>query len=108
MANKCCICATVKNCGKYLKFIFLNIDCISKLFDDYRIIMYYDVSTDDTLHILRQYKNVNPKFILYENKNKMSIYRTHNIAKGRNYCIQTIKRYYFDYEYFIMMDCDEV
>ena len=108
MSNKCCICATVKNCGEYLNSIFLNIDCISKLFDDYRVIMYYDVSTDNTLHILQQYKNVNPKFTFYENKNKMSIYRTHNIAKGRNYCIQTINRHYSDYEYFIMIDCDYV
>jgi hypothetical protein len=108
MSKKCCICATVKNCGKYLDFIFLNINCISKIFDDYRVIMYYDASTDNTLQKLIQYKNANPKFTYYENTNQMYICRTHNIAKGRNYCIQTIKNSYPDYEYFIMMDCDEV
>ena len=105
---KCCICGPVKNCGKYLQQIFENIEKIGDLFEDYVIIMYYDKSNDDTLQKLKNYQIKNPKLKIYVNKNGVSKFRTHNIAKARNYCIEQIKKNYSDYPFFIMMDCDDV
>ena len=82
---KCCFCGTLKNCDKYLDKIFENI--------------YLK---------LKEYQLKNLKLELYVNKDKMFPYRTWNISKGRNYCINTIKNKYSDYDYFIVMDMDDV
>lgn len=105
---KCCICGTVKNCGQYLDQIFLNMEIIGMLFQEYTIILYYDHSNDDTLVKLKRYKLLNPHFHYYVNKDTLSSFRTHNIAKGRNKCLEMIREKYSNYEYFIMMDCDDV
>ena len=59
---KCCICGTVRDCGKYLNNIFIIMEKIGTLFEDYRIILYYDQSQDNTLDILKHYK----KFKIYK------------------------------------------
>ena len=104
----CVICGTVKNCDPFLNRVFNNMEKIGTLFQDYRIIIYYDNSTDDTLNTLKAYQLKNSKFEFYVNKSPLSPYRTHNIAKGRNFCINAIKEKYSTYKYFIMMDCDDV
>ena len=104
---KCCICGTIKNCGPYLSKIFNTIEKIGTLFDDYVIILYYDVSEDNTLQKIQDYMQKNDRVKLYINKQTLSSYRTHRIAKGRNQCITIIKNNYSDYEYFIMMDMDD-
>ena len=105
---KCCICGTVKNCGPYLDKIFENIEKISTLFSEYIIILYYDHSNDNTLNKLKNYQQKNNRLLFYVNNDPISQYRTHNIAKGRNFCIQKIREKFPNYEYFIMMDCDDV
>lgn len=105
---KCCICGTVKNCERYLDKVFNNMEKIASLFEEYAIILYYDISVDNTLNKLIQYKLKNKHFNFYVNKDPLFKYRTHNIAKGRNYCINYINENYSDYQYFIMMDCDDV
>lgn len=103
---KCCICGTIRNCEKYLDKIFSNMEKIGALFDDYMIILYYDNSNDNTLNKMKEYEKKNPKFIFYVNKSEMLPYRTHRIALGRNTCLDMVRENYSDYEYFIMMDCD--
>jgi hypothetical protein len=105
---KVCICGTVKNVGEHLSRVLENMEKIATLFEDYIIILYYDHSEDNTLEILKNYREKNPKLIFYVNKSRLSSFRTHNIAKGRNFCLQKIRETYSDYEYMIMMDCDEV
>jgi hypothetical protein len=107
MSTSCCICGTVKNCGKYIDDIFKNIEQIIKLFDDYSIIIYYDYSKDDTYKKLHKYKSTY-KMIIHYNKSYFSEYRTHRLAFGRNYCLGVIKKYFSNYKYFIMMDFDDV
>ena len=82
---------------------------IGTLFDDYRIILYYDVSTDNTLSKIKAYQKSNPKLELFFNDSATLLpYRTQRIAKGRNRCLQRIRNRYNDYGYFIMIDCDDV
>ena len=108
MTNKCCICGTVRNCGKYLDKIFSNMEKLGKLFEDYKIILYYDKSDDNTLNKLKLYQEKNNKMSFFVNQSVMLKYRTHRLALGRNYCISQIKEKYNDYDFFIVMDCDDI
>jgi len=105
---KCCICGPAKNCGPYLKKVLQNIEKIGSLFEDYKIIIYYDKSTDNTLHILKEYQKTNPKLLVYVNNKPMSKFRTHNIAIARNFCLNFIKNNKEEFPLFIMMDLDDV
>lgn len=104
----CCICGPVRNCAPYLKKVLYNIEQIGSLFDDYQIIIFYDKSDDDTLNILKEYQTKNPKLLFYVNKTPVSIFRTHNIAFARNYCLDYVKKNQSFFPYFIMMDLDDV
>ena len=103
----CVFCGPVKNCAPYLKTVLNNIEKIGTLFDNYVIVIYYDHSTDCTLQILKNYQKINPKLIFHINNEHVSMYRTHRIADGRNYCINELKNKYAEYPYFIMMDFDD-
>jgi len=82
---------------------------IGSLFDKYIIILSYDVSSDDSLDKIKSYMKTNPdRIILHINSDPVFKYRTHNIAKARNKCMDLIREKFTDYEYFIMMDCDDV
>ena len=104
----CCICGPVKNVGPYIEKVLENMEKIGEIFDDYKILIYYDASSDDTLEKLKNYQLKNPKMIFYVNKQNTTPYRTHNIANARNYCLNYIKQNKELYPYFIMMDCDDV
>jgi len=106
---KCCICGTVKDCAPYLEKVFQNIETIGKIFQDYKIIISYDKSQDNSYSFLINYQNNNPeKFILHTGNEPLTNFRVHNIAKARNACLDIIRNQFSDYEYFIMIDCDEV
>ena len=57
---------------------------------------------------LQQYQSINPKMQFYVNQQPTSSYRTHNIARARNFCLNYVKENKDTYPYFIMMDCDDV
>lgn len=104
----CCICGPVKNCAPYLNKVFENIEKIGSLFDDYKIIIYYDNSTDNTLEVLKEYQKKNPRLLFYVNQIPSSQFRTHRIATARNHCLKYIRDNTDLYPYFIMMDFDDV
>ena len=104
----CCICGPVKNCGLYLKKVLENMEKLGSIFDDYKILLFYDISTDNTLQILKEYQKKNPKMKFYVNKKAVSKFRTHNIAVARNFCLNYVKKNIDKYPFFIMMDTDDV
>jgi hypothetical protein len=104
----CCICGPVKNCGVYLKKILENMEKIGSIFEDYKILIFYDESRDNTLEILKEYQKTNPKMQFYVNKKPVSNFRTHNIAFARNFCLNYVKNNIDTYPFFIMMDMDDV
>lgn len=106
---KCCFCGPVKNCAPFLDKVFINIEKLGSLFDDYVIVIFYDHSTDNSLQKLKDYQMKNKKLIFYENRTNVFPFRTHRIANARNYCLKYIDEHYNidDYEYFIMMDFDD-
>jgi len=110
--KKCYICGCVRNCSKYLVNVFENIIKIASIFDEYKIVIAYDHSNDDSLDILlslkEKYRNI-IKIEIIINKNKLSPYRTFNISNARNSIIQyLLNDNDKSYEYFIMMDMDDV
>jgi hypothetical protein len=104
----CCICGPVKNCGPYLNKVFDNIEKMGAIFDDYKIVIYYDTSSDNTLDILKEYQKKNPRLTFYVNQNPVSKFRTHRISIARNTCLKFIKENKHLYPFFIMMDFDDV
>jgi hypothetical protein len=107
--SNCCICGTVKNCSQYLEKVLQNIETIGNIFKNYKIIIAYDESSDDSLQILQNYQNIHTdNFILYIGTEPLTPYRVQNIARARNKCLQIIKTNFAHFEYFIMIDCDEV
>lgn len=106
--SKCCICGTIKKCEPYLKDVFKNIKYIGSLFSEYMIIIVVDHDNDNTVNILKEYSNTINNIILHINDKLLSDIRTVNIAHARNICLHYIKEKYSDWEYFIMMDCDNI
>lgn len=106
-------CGPVRNCGKYLQRVFANIEILGRecFADDYKIVIFYDHSTDNTLQILKEYQRTHPlRLQFFVNTRPLSKYRTHNIAFARNQCIQYVRtdQPATKYPYFIMMDFDDV
>jgi len=107
LENSCIICGCVKNCEKYIESIFANIQQIQSLFSTTKIIISFDVSNDKTLKKLCEMKRTFDVTILI-NKNPLTDRRTVNIARARNELLEEIYTKYADYQYFIMMDFDDV
>jgi len=104
----CCFCGPVKNCAPYLDKVFENIEKLGSLFDDYRIVIYYDKSKDNTLQKLKDYQIKNPKLLFYVNHQTFSQFRTYNLAIARNWCLQYVKQNKEYFPFFVMMDFDDV
>ena len=105
---KCCICGPVKNCGPFLDTILNNIEKIGALFEEYKLVIFYDKSSDNTLFKLKKYQSKNPHFYLYVNNTEISQFRTIRLAHARNFCVNYINENLPNYEFFIMMDFDDV
>jgi hypothetical protein len=104
----CIICGTVRNVGRHIDKVYANMILISKLFSDYEIILFYDISEDNTLHKLVYYNKLNPKFTFHVNREPLHELRTHRLSIGRNYLMEQIDAKKDRYPLFIMMDCDDV
>jgi glycosyltransferase involved in cell wall biosynthesis len=96
----------VKNVGRYLPYIFKNIEILSHLFTDVKVIFSYDESRDNTLQLIHQYMQYNKNAVLIMNNNN-SI-RTVNIANARNAIMNYIKNTYPDYDLLCFIDCDDI
>ena len=103
----CLICGCVKNCEKYLDDVFNNISKIQELFTKYKIIISFDMSDDYTLKKLVKLKHKFDIDIII-NKDPLTNIRTVNIERARNKILNKIYNEYSEYDYFIMIDMDDV
>ena len=102
------ICGCVLNCAIYLQKVFENIIKICSIVDEYKIIISYDESIDNSLEILYYYQNFLPIIILI-NQRERSCIRIKNISDARNSILHYIRNNNIEsYKYFIMMDMDDV
>jgi len=110
--NKCCICAAVKDVGSHLPAIFANMETIGNIFEDYRVIFFYDTSDlwyDNTLDVIKEYQTRNPKVSLIVNPTPLTnVVKTCKLAHARNACLQYIREQCPTFEFFVVIDCDEI
>ena len=124
--NKTFICGSVKNCEKYLPYIFDNIAKIIPLFSDFHIIMSIDSklpsntfklnfsnnNIDNSLNVLKSIQSsYKHKMDILINTNTLSNIRVERISNSRNRILNKIKEIILvkhDFNYFIMLDCDNV
>jgi hypothetical protein len=104
--KKCYICGCVKNNGKYLDMVFKNIKTIISNFSEYKIIMAYDKSNDNSLDILKKYEQELNLKIIYCNNTENYVCK--NICSARNQILDTIIDENLNYDYMIMIDMDDV
>ena len=108
--ENCYICGCARNVEAYLDKVLLNIQQISTLFNKVNIIIYHDISDDNTLHILENAKYLDIKILL--NTEEMLDERLSRIAKGRNAILDEInfqeKSKEDKTKFFIMVDLDDV
>ena len=105
--SSCVICGCVKNCEQYLNNVFNNIEKIQNLFIKSKIIISFDISNDFTLKKLIELKQKFDIDIII-NKDPITNIRTLNIENARNKILNKIYNEYSDYDYFIMIDMDDV
>ena len=105
--TSCLICGCVKNCEKYLDDVFNNISKIQELFTKSKIIISFDMSNDYTLKKLVELKHKFDIDIII-NKDPLTNIRTVNIERARNKILNKIYNEYSEYDYFIMIDMDDV
>lgn len=107
----CYICGCARNVGPHLEGVFENIKKIISNLDDYHIIIAYDESHDNSLELLKSYaRSFGKKMtLIIGNKNKLTNIRTQNIANARNKMLDIMRKKNDPlFDYFIMMDMDEV
>jgi len=105
--TSCLICGCIKDSEKYLDDVFINIEKIQASFNKTKIILSYDVSRDNTLDKLRELqKRFDMEIII--NNDPLTPVRTVNIERARNKIINKLYSEYSNYDYFIMMDLDDV
>ena len=97
------VCGCTKNSSKYIyKHLELLYE-IKNLFKEFKMVIYENDSTDNTIEILNNFKKTH-FFFNYISENLNSSIRTHILAHGRN----TLLKYTTGYDYMIMVDLDDV
>ena len=103
MYSSVIVCGCTKNSASYIyKHLQILYD-MSPLFQKFKMIIYENDSTDNTVEILENFKQTHPNYD-YISENIFIKPRTDILAHGRN----TLLRYIQGYEYMIMTDLDDV
>ena len=105
--ESCIICGCVKDCEQHLEKVFENIAKIQKLFGETKIIISFDISKDLSLKKLCELKTKLDIEIII-NKDPITNSRTVNIERARNKALDLIYEKYSNFDYFIMIDMDDV
>jgi hypothetical protein len=118
--NKVCVavCLCVYNNEKGLPACLKNIQAIRHIFHRMVINVVYDISEDKSYQILTDFKKHSednsiplnqriPMNIIINTATKNINSKSVNIATCRNILLDVIRKYYNDYDYFIMMDTNE-
>jgi len=97
------VCGCTKNSARYIyKHLQLLYD-MAPLFETFKMLIYENDSTDNTVEILEQFKQTHP-FFDYISENLQTRVKTLALAHGRN----TLLKYIQGFEYMIMVDLDDV
>lgn len=102
------IVGTAKNIEKYLPETIKKLEMIANLFYQHQIIIYENDSKDKTLSILKEWKSSREdKYdIKIISEKNIRGRRTHVLSRARNLLLKEALKY--EYEYFIVVDLDDV
>jgi hypothetical protein len=103
------------HCEKYIDRIFNNIQSLSSCFEQTVVVMAIDYGTDDSLKKLQMWQNIfkhtsNIKLIILEGERKTD-FKIKHLSYVRNRILDTFREICnsnIGFNYFIMMDCDQV
>jgi hypothetical protein len=104
-------CGCVRNSSQHLEKIFRNIEYLSSIFDKSHYLFVENDSIDQTVSLLSEWGDRNPRFKLltYKGLDAIRGSRTQRLAFCRNIILQEVRSPgYSDYDYVIMLDMDEV
>ena len=105
--NKVCIGICVRDCEKFLNKSLKKLDKIINIFKESSVIFYENGSSDSTRGKLSKYCSKKKYCTLfYEDYDTEKYPRTVRLARGRNICLNTVKKIKPDY--YIVLDFDDV
>lgn len=111
--KKVIIAGCTKNSGQYILAHLIKLGELGKQFSEYKIIIYENDSSDNTIELLELYKKSNKNFIYISEKGISTKYSPHHnrvqiITHGRNYLLTLVYEKYSNYDLLIMVDLDDV
>ena len=105
--KKIIIASTIKNESKNLKNYFKILDKLIINYKDYFIIFVISDSNDNSLMLCKNYlSNKNGKIIIKNFKKKLD--RIKKLEISRNKYLDLVKKKYFNFDFLIVMDVDNV
>lgn len=105
------ICGCTKNSGSYIFQHLLTLSKLGKLFQKYKLVIYENDSTDNTVVELQRFKKHCAHFTYLTERGIDLQYRGERvpiICHGRNKLLETVFQKYGGYDRMIMMDLDNV
>lgn len=108
--KKIVIAGCGQNIQPYISRVFKNIYTIARLFADYKIVIFENDSTDQTLEILNSYAKKDSNMTLLSERNipVPKYFRACSIAYCRNRLLEKINASFMDYDFMVMIDLDDV
>ena len=103
MYSSIIVCGCTKNSASYIQKHLQLLYDMAPLFTKFKMLIYENNSTDNTVEILEKFKKTHHNFD-YISENLSIKMRTEILAHGRN----TLLRHIHGYEYMIMTDLDDV
>ena len=104
---KVVVCGTIKNGEKTIQKNIENLLEIKKYCLDFKLVLYENDSTDNTVKILNKLRSETIHVISERNITSLGG-RTVILAYGRNTLLKYINTHFSDYDYIIMTDLDDV
>jgi hypothetical protein len=104
------ICGVARNVAPSLRIVMENIEQLGSRFKDYKVIVYENNSTDNTVELFSNWAQSNPHVIFLTEKltnEQLAPSRTERIAAARNKVLDKAREApYRDFELLIMVDLD--
>lgn len=109
MDKRVACCLAIRNCDKYLKTIFENLDKLSEYFLEFNVICVYDNCNDTTENMLYEYKNnSNYNVIIINNQYNDSSFTTVRLANARNKYLYAITNIIKNIDFHFVIDANDI
>ncbi len=114
--SKVVVCALARDVASNLPMFIRRIEALGSYWQDYRVVIYENDSSDATPHLLRQWQAANPRVLAMTEKLQwpsavkaglQSVARFNKMAYCRNRCLQVVKQAeYNSFQYVMVTETD--